>query len=85
VSNTMSVVRTARLAIRPRTSMPAGGRAGLIGATRRKPRAARRGMRSGERHNEDERFGTIAENLQGLHRRIEDPNIQDSSVPTLCG
>jgi hypothetical protein len=27
----------------------------------------------GERHNEDERFGTIAKKLQGLHRRIEDP------------
>ena len=43
VSNTMSVVRTARLAIRPRTSMPVGGRTDWMGATR--PQTPRRSPR----------------------------------------
>jgi putative transposase len=43
VSNTTSVVRTARLAIRPRTSMPEERRTGLMGATR--PQTPRRSPR----------------------------------------
>ena len=43
VSNTTSVVRIARLAIRPRTSMPAGQRTGLMGAAR--PQTPRRSPR----------------------------------------
>jgi hypothetical protein len=43
----MNVVRTARLATGPRASMPGAGRTGLLGAARPKPRAARRGRRSG--------------------------------------
>jgi transposase InsO family protein len=47
VSNITSVVRIARLATGPRASMSGEGRTGLMGATRPKPRAARRGRRLG--------------------------------------
>ena len=54
-SNTMSVVRTVRLAIRPRASMPGERRTGLMGAARpqtphRSPRQAF-GGNSGQRPN----------------------------------
>ena len=43
VSNTMNVVRTARLATGPRTSMPGPRRTGLMGAAR--PQTPRRSPR----------------------------------------